>query len=524
MLARTRMCPIRHPLFPSSKSTSKSSLLSSGGSSRSQRSAIRRLAVALFVLALGCCDKETTNALDDKATDAQAGEGTPTNRVHAPESVRRNLGITFAKVESRPVAHTIRVPGQFELQPEARREFRTMLDGRVELLCKQFDAIQPGRSLYRLASPQWRDLQEELSEAESTIRRTEARVGSIPSLISAHRRHEEILEGNIALWEERVEQLEQTHSSGVVSANELTSARTMLATQRAELAEILEKEADLEGQIVAAQAEHDAAHARFRLLIATASTLLGIDEKVLAAPYDLDEHLHTGLHRHEEPPTRPVAAWRKIDEVEIRASLAGVVESVPLTNGAWASTGTLVLTCVDPDRLRFRAMGMQSDLGRLKSGLPARIVPPKGGSIDLQDTMEATLTLGLSADAQERTVELIAVPSRLASWARPGVSAHLEVITAGGRSELAIPLSSVIQDGLSKVIFRRDPKNPDKVIRMEADLGINDGRWVVVQSGLREVDEVVLDGVYQLMIATSGTVEKGGHFHPDGTFHAGEDK
>jgi len=481
--------------------------------------------LSLALLGLPACSRKAENDAPAEHPDSHAGESAPmTNRVAVPESVRRNLGITFAKVESRPVAQTIRVPGQFELQPEARREYRTMLDGRVELLVKQFDAIQAGQAFYRLASPQWRNLQEKLSEAESTIRQTEARVGSIPTLISAHRRHEEILETNIALWEKRVEQLEQTHSSGVVSANELTSAHSMLATQRADLAEILEKEADLQGQIVAAQAEHDAAHARFRLLIATASMLLGIGEKALAAPYDLDEHLHTGLHRYEDSPTRVVAAWRKIDEVEIRASLACVIESVPLTNGAWASTGTLVLTCIDPNRLRFRAMGMQSDLGRLKSGLPARIVPPKGGSLDLQDTMEATLTLGLSADAQERTVELIAVPARLTSWARPGVSAHLEVITAGGQSELAIPLSSVIQDGLSKVIFRRDPKDPDKVIRMEADLGVNDGRWVVVQSGVGEGDEVVLDGVYQLMIATSGTVEKGGHFHPDGTFHPGEDK
>ena len=484
-----------------------------------------RYLLSLALLSLPACSREAENQAPAEHADAQAGESAPmTNRVDAPESVRRNLGITFVKVESRPVAQTIRVPGQFELQPEARREYRTMLDGRVELLVKQFDSVEPGQPLYRLASPQWRDLQEKLSEAESTIRQTEARVGSIPTLISAHRRHEEILEKNIVLWEKRVEQLEQTHSSGVVSADELTSSHNMLATQRAELAEILEKEADLQGQIVAAQAEHDAAHARFGLLIATASMLLGIEEQALAAPYDLDQHLYTGLHRHEEPPKRPVAAWREIDEVEIRASLAGVIESVPLTNGAWASTGTLVLTCVDPNRLRFRAMGMQSDLGRLRSGLPARIVPPKGGSIDLQDTMEATLTLGLSADAQERTVELIAVPLRLASWARPGVSAHLEIVTAGGQSELAIPMSSVIQDGLSKVIFRRDPKDPDKVIRLEADLGVNDGRWIVVQSGVREGDEVVLDGVYQLMIATSGSVQKGGHFHSDGAFHEGKDK
>jgi multidrug efflux pump subunit AcrA (membrane-fusion protein) len=160
----------------------------------------------------------------------------------------------------------------------------------------------------------------------------------------------------------------------------------------------------------------------------------------------------------------------------------------------------------------------------LADGLPARIVPPKGGSLEQQDTMDATLTLGLGADPQERTVELIAVPRKTATWARLGVAAHLEITTEGGQEELAIPLSSVIQDGLSKIIFRRDPQNPDKVIRMEADLGVNDGRWVVVQSGVREGDEVVLDGVYQLMIASSGTVQKGGHFHSDGTFHEGEDE
>ncbi len=87
-----------------------------------------------------------------------------------------------------------------------------------------------------------------------------------------------------------------------------------------------------------------------------------------------------------------------------------------------------------------------------------------------------------------------------------------------------MPLHAVVRDGLTPIIFKRDPKDPDKVIRMEADLGIDDGRWVVVKSGVKEGDEVVLDGVYQLMLATSGTAAKGGHFHSDGTFHEGEDK
>ena len=77
-----------------------------------------------------------------------------------------------------------------------------------------------------------------------------------------------------------------------------------------------------------------------------------------------------------------------------------------------------------------------------------------------------------------------------------------------------------MRDGNKAIVFRRDPKSPDKAIRLEADLGVDDGRWVVVLSGVREGDEIVLAGNYQLMLATSGSAPKGGHFHSDGTFHA----
>ena len=66
-------------------------------------------------------------------------------------------------------------------------------------------------------------------------------------------------------------------------------------------------------------------------------------------------------------------------------------------------------------------------------------------------------------------------------------------------------------------------KSPDVAIRTDADTGLSDGRWVTVLSGIREGDEVVVDGVYQLLLATAGNAAKGGHFHADGTFHDGED-
>ena len=138
--------------------------------------------------------------------------------------------------------------------------------------------------------------------------------------------------------------------------------------------------------------------------------------------------------------------------------------------------------------------------------------------------MHGTLQLGLSGDANDRTIDLYVTPEKLSSWARPGVTAQLEIITDATLSpELAIPLAAVQQDGLTSIIFRRAPDNPNEAIRMEADLGLNDGRWVAVLSGLTDGDEVVLDGGFQLMLATSGSIQKGGHFHSDGTFHEGED-
>jgi multidrug efflux pump subunit AcrA (membrane-fusion protein) len=83
----------------------------------------------------------------------------------------------------------------------------------------------------------------------------------------------------------------------------------------------------------------------------------------------------------------------------------------------------------------------------------------------------------------------------------------------------------VQQDGLAPVFFRRDPKDSNKAIRTNADLGIDDGRWVVVHSGLRAGDEIILDGAFQLMLAStqSGGTPAGGHFHADGTFHSGDE-
>jgi hypothetical protein len=106
---------------------------------------------------------------------------------------------------------------------------------------------------------------------------------------------------------------------------------------------------------------------------------------------------------------------------------------------------------------------------------------------------------------------------------RDGVVALVEVRIDGGDEVLAIPERCVVRDGIERVFFRRDPNDADKVIRVVADLGASDGYWVAVLSGVGVGNEVVLDGAYPLSLTGGGKASAAGHFHADGTFHAGND-
>lgn len=462
------------------------------------------------------CGKENGSP-ENRATGSRAHSeetaSTDPNKIAVPSSVRSNLGITFIRVERRAVEKTLRVPGRFEYLPTARREYRTALPGRIEILVDQFDRVEAGTPLYRIDSPAWRDLQMQIVEQQAAVDRISARINVFTPLLAAHQQHEESLHESVAVWEERVAQLQSIREAGGGRVDELTQARASLASTRAELASIIEKKAELHADQQQSIADLTSARTRSSFLLDSASAILSRDRAELESPR---------AHGLGESPT-----WATIGAIEVVAASAGIVEDLGLTNGSWADEKSPVLTIVRPERLRFRASGLQSDLGTLRDGLPARIVSPSptaaGRSIPLHESMNGTVSLGPTGDPNDRTIDLFVTPDALHSWARAGVSARLEVITdTTAPTDLAIPLAAIQRDGLTPVIFRRNPSNPNEVIRMEADLGKDDGRWVAILSGVREGDEIVLDGAFQLMLATSGTAAKGGHFHSDGTFHDGE--
>lgn len=480
----------------------------------SQASAIVLAGLIAFLTLLGvtlsgCGDEATPPTNANEQEEAAAAK---TNRVGIPPSVRQNLGITFVKAERRAVRSVIRLPGQFEFRPEARREYAAMLSGRVRLAVDQFQTVAAGDLLFELDSPQWHRVQSGLAEAFKTC------YCCLPELDSARAAMKEN-QTQSEFMEQRIERLKKAGSRNV----ELEAELSILKTKAPRLdAEVRAKKADMQSALLA-----------YGVLLNEAQSLSGVKREQLESLLEPQQSESLAEHDEGEPLTarddvEPLATpyWSTVNRIVIRAETAGVINQVGVTNQGWAETGDLIVETIEPTALRFHADALQTDINLFKDGQPGRIVPPQGGSIDLQDTTDGQIDVGFQAHPEQRTIPIYLVPTGLPKWAKAGVTAYLEVLVDGGEKPvLTIPESAIVRDGLNKVFFRRDPNDPDQVIRIVADLGATDNRWVEVKSGIRPGDEIVLGGVYPLMLAssTSGERQEGGHFHADGTFHESDE-
>jgi multidrug efflux pump subunit AcrA (membrane-fusion protein) len=440
----------------------------------------------IAVVAITSC---APNASKDPAAEEQTAPNPAGPGIELSATIRRNLGVTFAKVEVRRVANTTRIPGTFEFTPRARREYRLPLAGRVELLVNENDPVEPGQPLFRFQSPTWPELLHEIILGEQEMARTEVQI-----------------QVDEAKLEEARSNLD-TVRSRIRALAELDLARAELVANAATIEASLPR---LTAQLQLARIGLDNARLTRQHALHRAATAAGLSEAQLLAPV-------------ASPDGTPIPGYLAIDWIEVHADRAGVIESLGLTDGTFAQAPARVLTTVNPQALRLRAMALQADLAQLSGLTEATIVPPRSPGIALESRIPASLQLSLEAHPAERILVVLAEPSEHPPWVRNGVSAFLEVVTGdGGAMALAIPESAIVRDGLERVYFRRDPSNPNRVLRVVADMGVTDGRWTVLHSGVQRGDEVVLAGAYEINLAASGQDKNstGGHVHADGTTHA----
>lgn len=447
------------------------------------------LLVGLGAFAAGCGDRAADGgAGDGHMAGAQAGENA---FIDVPADVRKNLGVKFGAVERRVVRKLLRVPGNLELAPDARREHRVAVEGRIRLSVGQYQAVTVGDELLRVESPGWRRMQHEAVEAEGEIQVAEAQLAVAEARLEEARR-------TLSVLDDRLRALAEAGSRNAPLEAERAIAETRVPR--------LEAERHAARVSLAEAGEHLASRMQ------TLSVVSGIPVDEL-------------LTRVQSAGGADVAKFRTIDDLPLVAEIDGVVAQIDTTEGGWLSAGQLALVLIQPNRLRFHGDAPVSELPNAIQDEQVTLIPPRGGPVERAGSWTGRFTRAPVANPTTRTVHVLLdlAEGDRPQWIQAGVAAFLEIVVDGdATAELAIPKRALVRDGLRTYFFVRDPKDPDHVRAVDADLGVDDGWWVEVRSGLADGDEVVVDGAYALELATGGgpKAPPGFHYHADGTLHA----
>ena len=200
--------------------------------------------------------------------------------------------------------------------------------------------------------------------------------------------------------------------------------------------------------------------------------------------------------------------------VPIRAPVAGVLVDVRISPGAYAEAGATLFHIADRNRLWLELRVPESDTARLSSPTGAafqvagdapsvEIIPGKNGRV---------VAVGGVVDATTRTVPVVFEFTPGARSFPIGMAVQAQVFAGGAREAVAIPASSVLDEGGMSVVFVQ--LGGESFERRQVRLGAREGDWVEVLDGLTPGSRVVSRGAYLIKLASTGTAQIGhGHAH-----------
>jgi RND family efflux transporter MFP subunit len=199
--------------------------------------------------------------------------------------------------------------------------------------------------------------------------------------------------------------------------------------------------------------------------------------------------------------------------IALRAPVTGNVIEVNARPGAFVRAGDRVFRVAAPDRrwLEIRvpehyANGLQNTSGAWFDGNSGNAVVLDVG------TGAQVVQVATAVDPATRTASVtIEYPTAQGPEA-VGSRFAAHVFTSAPKPLLAIPRSAVIDDGGREVVYVQT--GGESFVRRAVDLGIYDGAYVEVESGLKGGDRVVSSGAYFVKLAAAGGEELGhGHAH-----------
>ncbi len=195
----------------------------------------------------------------------------------------------------------------------------------------------------------------------------------------------------------------------------------------------------------------------------------------------------------------------------VRAPISGTVVEVLSGTGKGIESGQPLVRIVNTGTLWLKASLPALDAGKLTS-LPSAAFTVAGqeGSF----TTGRLISVGDMLDPQSRTLPVIFSVPNPGSRLKVGMFATVSVATGGAQEGMVLPLEALVEDEGRFFLFVQTAG--ERFSRREVQIGAKQDGLVQVLKGLDEHDRVVVQGVYYVKQAATGSRKEdphAGHAH-----------
>ncbi len=185
-----------------------------------------------------------------------------------------------------------------------------------------------------------------------------------------------------------------------------------------------------------------------------------------------------------------------IAQTQVRATVSGMVLDVPVKAGNQVieannfNEGTSIASLADVKKMIFEGKVDESEVGKIKEGLPLEITV---GAIE-DKKFDAVLDYIAPKGVAENGAIQFAIKGTIkaidSTFIRAGLSANASIILDKAENVLAIKEALVQFDPQTKKPFVEIMVSDQKFERRDVDLGISDGIFVQVKSGIQKSDKI----------------------------------
>ena len=277
----------------------------------------------------------------------------------------------------------------------------------------------------------------------------------------------------------------------IPNVSSLTSAKNSIATNQTALQTA---QINFETQ----QANYDRQKALFEKGVISANDFEAIKNTYLQTKQSVEQariNLNSARQNYDIVKTGTTSGLGNVAQTQVRATVSGMVLDVPVKEGNQVieannfNEGTSIASLADVKKMIFEGKVDESEVGKIKEGLPLEITV---GAIEDQK-FDAELDYIAPKGVEENGAIQFEIKGSLknmdSTFIRAGLSANASIILGKAEDVLAIKEALVNYDENQKPYVEVEVGD-QKFERRDVELGISDGIFVEVKSGVTESDKI----------------------------------